>query len=109
MGTPVRIWPDIYKAIHEEYKRGYVVTAIRMNEHTRQRLSSELSSPFQPPYMKAQGLNKDILTITTEFGNILVKLDSGITDDKVAIQVDSFSRKYSGPVLVEVERRGEQG
>ena len=99
-----RIWPDIYKRIQGEWKDGYVVTCIRMNEHTRKRISDELSSPFQPPYMKALGADKSILTITTEFGTMLVKIDKAIPDDKVALQAEAPGRRYNGPVEVEVTR-----
>lgn len=104
MAAPMKIWPDIQARILAEWKEGYVCTVIRMNEHTRKRLGEELASPFQPPYMKALGADKSILTITTEFGVMLVKIDTHIPDDRVMLTAEEPGRRYAGPVEIEVTR-----
>lgn len=103
-GVGTRIWPEIYKRVQADYKEGYVCTAMRMNEHTRQRISDELGNTFGKPSMRRTGNNRDVLLIVTDMGNILVKIDKSMPDDKVILQTDASWRKYNGPVEVEVIR-----
>lgn len=101
----VALWPTIQTRVEKEWKDGYVPTAIRMNEHTRDRLAMELRLPrFAGGHPAAFVSKGSISYIDTDLSRMLIKVDPTVPDDKVMLQVDIVNRRYAGPVTVEVER-----
>lgn len=106
MADNVMLWPSIQARIDKELNEGYLVTAIRMSEHTRGRLGAELRSPAYLGGHDATFITSKshIGFIETPTGRILVKLDANMPDDAVILQTDVIPRKYTGPVRVDVDR-----
>lgn len=105
MGNDVKLWPGIEARIEKEWSEGYLVTAIRVNDHTRGRLGKELAAPYLlggevATFSSRQG---GITYIQTPMARILVKVDPNMPDDSAVLQVDVVPRKYSGPIRIDVE------
>lgn len=106
MADDVKLWPGIQARIDKELNEGYLVTAIRMSDHTRSRLGAELRPPA---YLGGHDAifvtsKSHIVFIETSVGRVLVKLDPNMPDDAVILQTDVIPRKYTGPIRVDVDR-----
>lgn len=105
MADNVTLWPSIEARVARECKEGYIPTAIRMNEHTRSRLKSELRvGSFLNQGPALWRTVNTINYIDCAFGRLLLKLDATVPDDLVILQVEvAPPRKYDGPIRVDVE------
>lgn len=105
MGNDVKLWPGIEARIDKEWSEGYLTTAIRVNENTRQRLGAELGAPawLGGETASLQRVNGGITFIQTPLSRILVKVDPAMPDDLAVLQVDVVPRKYSGTIRIDVE------